>query len=298
MKKETLSLLLSCVAYTIFGFSFIFSSVVLDITSPMILLGVRFLFAFLLLNALVLSRKFAFSLRGKPVWMLVAMGIFQPLLYFFCENYGILYTSAAFSGAIIGFIPVVGLVLGVIFLREKATKLQVGCAVLSVFGVILTTLGGEGGAFSLPGFLLLMGAVFSSCFYTIVSKRASEHFNALEKTYVQFALGTAVFLTLALVQVGGDWQVLAKPFSSGFFWIAVLYLGGLSSVGAFMLLNYAISYITVTQSSVLANFATVISIAAGILILRDPFSPLQVLGAAIIVVSVYGITRPSKDNPQ
>lgn len=296
MKKERFALFLSSIAYTIFGFSFIFSSMVMEFTSPMVLLGMRFLFAFLLLNLLVLTKKFEFSLKGKPIWMLLAMGVFQPLLYFFCENYGIYYTSSAFSGAIIGFIPVVGLILGVFLLHEKATKLQVICAVLSVIGVFLTTVGSEHGQFSLVGFLLLLGAVFSSCFYTIVSKKASEYFNALEKTYVMFALGTVVFLSMMLYQTGGNFQTLIEPFSKSTFWIAILYLGGFSSVGAFMLLNYAITYTTVTQNSVLANFATVISIIAGIVFLGDSFSVVQMIGAAIIVLSVWGITVPNKNN--
>lgn len=292
MQKKTFAFFMAALANSIFGFSFMFSDMAFEIVSPTVLLAVRFVVAFLVMNLLVLSGKFAFSLKGKPVWLLLALGLFQPILYFICENYGILYTSTAFSGTMIALVPVGSLVLSRLLLKEKTSKLQAACAFLSVFGVILTTFGSEGGQVSLAGFLLLLGAVASACFYNITTKRATEYFNALEKTYVQFAVGSAAFVILALVQTRGDFaaQVLF-PLSNGKLWIGIAYLAVLSSVGAFLLLNYAIAYISVTQISILANLSTVISILAGILFLKEPFTSWQILGAAIILVSVYGVTR-------
>ena len=77
-----------------------------------------------------------------------------PVIYYICETHGIALTTASFSGVMIGLIPVAGLILGVLFLKEKCTFLQVVFTVLSVVGVGLTTTGGFG-TFSLPGFLLL-----------------------------------------------------------------------------------------------------------------------------------------------
>ncbi|MCI8514750.1 MAG: DMT family transporter [Lachnospiraceae bacterium] len=295
MKKQTAAFCLAALANAIFGFSFMFSDIAFEIVNPTVLLAVRFLVAFLVMNVLVLTKKFRFSLKGKPVWMLLALGLFQPILYFICENYGILYTSTAFSGTMIALIPVGSLVLSYLFLKEKVTRLQVGCAFLSVFGVILTTFGSEGGHVSLFGFLLLLGAVASACLYNITTKRATEYFNALEKTYVQFAVGSAAFVVLALFQAKGDFAArVLTPLSYGKFWIAIAYLAILSSVGAFLLLNYSIEYISVTQISILANLSTVISILAGILFLKEPFTLSQILGAAIIILSVYGVTREPK----
>lgn len=295
MKKKTFAFLLAAIANSIFGFSFMFSDMAFELVSPVVLLAIRFVAAFLLMNLLVLSGKFSFSLKGKPVWLLLALGLFQPILYFICENYGILYTSTAFSGTMIALVPVGSLVLSSLMLKEKATKLQAACAFLSVFGVILTTFGSEGGSVSPAGFLLLLGAVVSACLYNITTKRATEYFNALEKTYIQFAVGSAAFVILALFQAHEDFaNRILIPLSHGELWIGVAYLAVFSSVGAFMLLNYSIEYISVTQISILANLSTVISILAGILFLKEPFSLTQILGAAVILVSVYGVTREPK----
>ena len=73
-------------AYTIFGFSYLFSKMALDITEPMILLCARFSVTFIVLNLLVLTRVMRPSLRGKKLWGPVLLGILQPVMYFILEN--------------------------------------------------------------------------------------------------------------------------------------------------------------------------------------------------------------------
>ena len=105
-----------------------------------------------------------------------------------------------------------------------------------------------------------------------------------------FALGSLVFTGIALVQCGGDFTRLTAPLGSPTFWGCVLYLAGISSVCAFLLLNYALNHISVALSSIFSNFTTVISVLAGIFILGDSFSGPQLLGICIITLSVLGVS--------
>ena len=147
MSKTTLATLCGLTGYGIFGFSFLFSKIALDLTTPFVLLACRFLTAFLALNLIVVLGKVRVNLKGKPVKMLLLLGLVQPIIYFICENYGISMTSSAFSGVMLGLVPIAGLVLSRVFLKERCTPLQVVCAVGSVAGVALTATGGSG-AFS------------------------------------------------------------------------------------------------------------------------------------------------------
>jgi len=284
--KATLAGLLG---YSIFGFSFLFSKIALDLTTPFVLLSVRFLTAFAVLNLLLLTGKMTLSLKGKPVKLLLLLGLVQPVLYFICEAYGISMTSASFSGVMIGLAPVMGLIFGVLFLKEKCTIFQVVCTVLSVVGVAMTTTGGFGGA-SLPGFLLLMGAVVSAALFAIISRSAAAHFSPFERTYVMFALGSVVFTAVALLENRRELTALAVPLSTPGFWVAVLYLAVASSVCAFLLINYSVSYISAGRALIFSNFTTVISVLAGIFIMKDSFTPVQLIGIIIIVASVFGVS--------
>lgn len=289
MKTSTLATLASLAGYSIFGFSFLFSKLALDLTTPFVLLSVRFLTAFLVLNLLLLTGRVKLSLKGKPVLPLLLMGLVQPVIYFICEAFGISMTSSSFSGIMIGLVPVAGLIFGVLFLKEKCTLFQVICTLCSVVGVALTTSGGMGD-FSLPGFLLLLSAVTSGALFTVLSRSIADRFSAFERTYVMFALGSAVFTAIAVVESRGHFSALTAPLSSPLFWVAVLYLAVVSSVCAFLLINFSLNHISAGQSLIFSNFTTVISVLAGIFLMGDAFSPVQLVGIAIITASVFGVS--------
>lgn len=290
MDKSAKAILAALLGYSIFGFSFLFSKLALDVAAPSVLLAIRFLVAFGVLNLMLLAGKQKITVKGKPVGKLLLMGLIQPVIYFICEANGIALTTASFSGVMIGLSPVAGLLFGVLFLKETCTLLQVGCTLLSVLGVALTTTGGFG-SFSLPGFLLLLGAVLSAAAFTVISRSISGHFSAFERTYVMFAMGSVVFTGMALVQ--NDRAAWLAPLGKPFFWVAVAYLAVLSSVCAFLLINYAVNYVSAGHTLILSNFTSVISVLAGILILKDSFTPLQLAGIAIILVSVFGVSWQS-----
>ena len=151
-KIHILSLLAALTSAVIFGMSFMFSKLALEVAQPTVLLAFRFAVAVaamtlvIAVNALVgrlRGRKlFAFSLRGKPVYKLILLGIVQPVAYFIFENYGILYTSSAVAGTIIAVVPVCCILMDVLVLHEKVTRRQVLCAVGAVGGVALISAGG------------------------------------------------------------------------------------------------------------------------------------------------------------
>ena len=273
----------------IFGFSFLAAKLALDRAEPSVLLSVRFLTAFLLMSLLLLTGRQKVSFRGKPVGKLLLMGFIQPVIYFICETNGIALTTASFSGVMIGLIPVAGVIVGVLFLKERCNALQALFTAGSVVGVAMTTTGGFGN-FSLPGFLYLVGAVLAAATFTAISRSLSGVFSAFERTYAMTFMGATVFTLTALFRNWGNAAAWAQPLTQPGFWAAILYLAGLSSVCAFLLFNYAVNHLSAGHASVMSNVTTVVSVLAGIFILGDTFTPLQLLGIAVIVLSVLGVS--------
>jgi drug/metabolite transporter (DMT)-like permease len=106
--------------------------------------------------------------------------------------------------------------------------------------------------------------------------------------------GCVVFTALALIQNCRDLSVILVPLRTPSFWMAVLYLAVLSSVCAFLCLNYAVNHVNVSVTTLLSNFSTPITVISGIFILHEKFSPLQLLGVVIILVSVFGVSMAKK----
>ena len=97
MNEKVLPIVAAVVGHSIWGFSYLFTRMALSVTSPDVLLTVRFSIAFLILNILILTGKFKLSLKGKSAGLLAAFSIMEPI-YFYCESYGILYTNVTYSG--------------------------------------------------------------------------------------------------------------------------------------------------------------------------------------------------------
>ena len=114
--NKRLGMLAAILGTSIFGFSFMFSRIALAVASPYVMLMYRFVLAFLTLNLLVAGLRLAgvdhsaeekvhwlrFSLRGKDVRPLIALGLVQPVIYYLCESYGISLTNSTFSNFLSG----------------------------------------------------------------------------------------------------------------------------------------------------------------------------------------------------
>lgn len=293
-KKAILAVILG---NTIFGFSFIFSKMALQITVPSVLIAARFLTAFFVLSLIALigprtRMPVEFNVLGKPLRYVILLALFQPILYFLCESYGIVYTSSAFAGTIIALIPLAGILFDVLIMHSKVRRRQVVCAALSAVGVAITTIGAEGMRSSALGLLILLGAVAAGALFYVFSKKSGDDFNPLEQTWVMFGLGSVVYVTFALIQCRGHYhEMIFAALGEPVFIIAVLYLAVLSSVAAFIALNWGTVRVSVSEAAIFANLTTVISIFAGVVFLHESFSLFQLCGAAIIIGSVYVANR-------
>lgn len=291
MNKNTqlLATIAAFLSQTIFGFSFLFTKVALKSASPFVVLADRYLVAFLVMTLVVLLTKTKIRFSSR-MWLLILMALFQPILYFLFETYGIRMTTSSFSSVMIAMIPVVSMLSGIFFLKEIPSPIQYAFTALSVLGVILMSLlGTHDGTVNPLGILLLLGAVLSSVAYNTVSRMLSEEYSPLERTYVMMVTGAIVFLGIALWENRMNPMQIFQPFTIPAFRGGVLYLGVVSSVIAFFLLNYANTYLPVSKTTIFSNFTTVVSVLAGVIFLKEPFSILTFVAVIMIVAGVCGV---------
>ncbi len=293
-QKESFSLIAVFIGYTIFGFSFLFSKRALDLTSPFVLLGFRFLVAFLALNIIIAVKKIPIKLIKPQFGMLLLLGLFEPVIYFIAENYAVTLISTSIIGTVIAIVPVISVTLGFIFLRERVTPFQIVWTCVSVVGIFITTLGQKIADFNWLGFILALIAVLAAAMYNVLGRKISVQYSAVERTYIMFLMGSVVFPVLGLIEYRSDMQLLLIPLRSVDFWVSVLFLGGVSSVAAYLLLNYAITHISIAKASIFANITTVISIFAGVLILKESFGVFQIIGSVVVILSAYFVNRPTQ----
>ena len=279
-------------ANIIFGFTFIFTKQILNAgMAPFALLSWRMLIATLVMAALAACGVFKLRFRGKKLWRLLPVGLASPCLYFVCETYGISKTTASESGTIIAFIPILVLILTRLVFKERHTPGQFVGVPLSVAGIILVVLaGGFSANFSQSGYLLLFGAVSLAALYNIGVRWLSDEYNSAEITFSINLLGLVFFTALAVGQglmEGNLKEMLLLPLQNQTVLINVLLLAISASLGAYMLVVFAIGAIGPTRSSSFAGITTMTSIIFGLVLLGEHMLPLQIVGAALIIAGVW-----------
>lgn len=276
----------------IIGLSFMFVKITLTVASPIDTLAHRFTFAFIGIVILMVFTKNKLTIKKYDVLKILPLAILYPIVFFTFQVLGLARISSSEAGIIQATIPIFTLALAGLLLKEKATRGQLVFISLSVLGVIYmlimnganATTGNVIGS----GFILL--SALAASLYNVFARRLTKQYSLLTLTYVMTLCGFVIFNGMALGNhlVNGTINEFFQPLTHVDFVIAILYLGLLSSLGTSYLSNYALSKLEASQMSVFSNFATLITILAGVLVLQEVFHLYHFIGGILIIIGVIG----------
>ena len=260
----------------LYGLSYLFTKQTAETSSPLALLGWRFVVALAAMSLCVALGFIPVRLKGRRLGPLLRVALFCPCLYFI--------------GVFLACVPALSLLASTVILKKKPTKRQIIGILVTFLGVMTTVVAvGLSSSLSPVGYAALMLAVVAYALYSVFVDLAADYTGA-EITYVMLCSGAAFYGLLALGEAaahGALSELLTLPARSGTFLAAVLYQGIGCSVAAFFLSNAAIAKIGVNKTSSFIGVSTIVSILAGALALGEPLSVGQIVGAAVIVAGVY-----------
>ncbi len=282
----------------LFGFSYLFTKNATAQASELSLLGWRFFIAVIVMGICVATGIIKINIKGKKLKPLLLVALFSPVIYFCGETFGISNTTASESGALLACIPVASLIASSLILKKKPRKIQVAGILITLVGVLITVFAvGIRTSPSRIGYVALFIAAVSYALYSVFVEKA-EGYTGEEITFIMLVVGAAFFAAMAFLESAfyGDILGLVRlPFIDRNFLMACLYQGIGCSVLAFFLSNMAIAKIGVNRASSFIGIATVVSVVAGVLVLKESFTVLQIVGVILIIVGVYVANSRLKD---
>jgi len=287
-------------AAVIWGLSFIFTKQVLAYLTPFELGGLRYLLAALTITLLWVFGAFQLTIDRQGVRELLIIALLQPVIYFVGETYGVAYTTAAEAGVIIALIPIFVPILSVFLLQEKVGLGQALFTGLAIVGVIIIVAVGAGGQGAVGGkhglgVGLLLLAVVSGSLYNIASRNASTRYSPIDITFVMMWTGAIVLNGLAIAEGTLHGSSLGYLLELGRppVLLSVLYLGIISSLGAFFAINFALSKLPASQVAVFLNLIPLVTLIASVVFYRQILGSWQLIGSTAILIGVWGasITR-------
>lgn len=268
------------------GLSFILSKQALTAGfPPMTLALIRYVFASALLLMFTLKADKRLAIQ-KGDWPLLGLsGVLGITLYYYFEYSGISLTSTVSASMILAAIPIMTMLAETAVLRLPMTFAKALGALMSLSGVALIVIfGANGGAGNVKGDLFIFGASLTWVGYLFACKRLRKRYTSLQMNTLQALSALITLFPLALME-RGRW--VPVPLSG---WVSAFLLAAVCSALCYWLYGNALSVLTPLSSAIFINLIPLTTIIAGVAFLSEPVAPLQILGGALIVASIFIVT--------
>ena len=254
----------------IWGTTFISTKVLLVDFQPIEILFFRFVMGLLALLAVYPHWLKGTTHRQELVF--AAAGLCGVCLYYLLENIALTYTMASNVGVIISVAPFFTAILSHVFLKQEGklrANFLVGC-VVAMAGIGLISFNGASLHLNPLGDLLALLAAFLWACYSVLTKIISGYgYHTILTTRRVFFYGV-LFMIPALFFF--DFRLDIARFAAPVHLLNILFLGLGASALCFVTWNFAVKLLGAVRTSIYIYLVPVITVAASVLILREPFT--------------------------
>ena len=204
----------------------------------------------------------------------VAMGFNWILLF---EAYK--YTTVSLATLSYYFAPVIVTAVSPLLFKEKITKLQIICFVMSTLGIVLITGIGDmsGSGTHGKGILLGLGAaVLYAC--VVLTNKFIKHVSGIHRTLLQFLAAIAVLIPYVFM-TGGISFAGMTPMG----WGCLLVVGLVHTGITYCMYFSALRDLPGQEAAILSYVDPLVAVALSVLVLHEAMTPVQVLGGVLIL---------------
>lgn len=235
------------------------------------------------------------GIEKKVAWVdrikLLTLGIAGIGIYNICLNYGEVTVTAGMASFIIGLMPVITMIMSMIFLKERQGAIVWLGIAISLFGLLMMTIGQSSENSMLMGILVILISSFMGALHTLWSSRYLKRYHPVAVTSWVIWGGTLmlmVFLPDLLKQL-----TLAKPQST----LAVIYMGVFPAALAYLAWSYVLNHLPASKASMYLYALPLLSTFMGFVFLHEIPTFISLLGGGIALLGAV-IANRYREKPQ
>ncbi|MCU4988846.1 DMT family transporter [Bacillus cereus] len=294
MKQTILGAICLSLAASIWGGMYVVSKYVLDFIPPLTLVWLRFIIAFVVLYAFLIiaekKQKKKVTIRKKD-WLLFAwIGFIGYFISITCQFIGTKLSDAHTGSLVTSATPAFMVIFAAIILKEKLTARRLLSTIIATIGVIIV-IGWdiEIGSYFF-GTIILVGAAITWALLSIYVKIAAAKFSSLVITTY------AIFFSLFFITPFMVWEFQTNLIEdlNMYVVLGVLYLGIVSTAGAFFLWNKGLELMDASIGSLFFFFQPIVGSLLGWLLLNETLNSNFFIGGILIICSVLITTFEKK----
>lgn len=190
------------------------------------------------------------------------------------------YLSATTAAFLLSLTPILILAMGVVWLKEIPTRLQVAGLIVTLAGGVLFFEAGLSHA-ELVGIGIVMIALIGFTGFGILGREVArdQQTDTLTLTTIPLALGGGLLLVAAFPLEG-------LPGFSMIVWGIVLWLALINTSLAYILYNHSLQVLTALEMNVLLNLSPLVTAGLAWIILGERLGIAQAVGLVIVMVGV------------
>jgi drug/metabolite transporter (DMT)-like permease len=266
----------------IWGWSFLLIKVIVEGAPPSFLawgriaLGMLVVFAFL--------RRAGQGLPARRYWgHLLVLGLTMSVLPFMLIGWGEQRIASALTAVVNACTPLFTAAFAAWLLGERLRRPQLAGLLVGFLGVAVVAGvgGGDLAGSSLAGVLAVVLASAGYGFGFAYAHRFTEGLSALQLSLGQLLAGTLLLAPVAAGDLAGG-RVDLGPLGL----LCLLLLGALGTGYAYLLNYRTLQESGATVASLVTYLVPIVGVAAGVLVLGEPFSVRLVLGGLVVVLGV------------
>ena len=282
--RKILPYLAIIASITFWGISYIASDISLRYMHPITLVMIRCVIAAALLFVVWKIKEPKAKIKKKDYPRMFASGFVGIVCYFIFEFYGIKLTSPSVAAIILAAIPIISLLAQRVLGKEMLTFLKVAGVVISLVGVALVMGIGtaeQNTSSQTVGYLCMLGAALSWVVFNYITIPLYDRYSPLTITTFQMIVGAVSIVPIFLVSGQSLPPVNAEVA------INVLFLSVFCSAVGILFYMYALRSLGILTVTLFINIQPFVTVAAGMIILREFLTANQMLGGLLVVGAVY-----------
>lgn len=280
----------------VWGITFISTKVLLEDFTPTEILFYRFILAYLLL--FLLSPKPIMPKREKKELLYAAAGLCSVTLYFMFQNIGLTYTLASNAGVIIAVAPMFTAIVSYFLISPTSLHRNfiigffvtiIGVAIISFNGNFVLKLN------PLGDILIISGALSWGFYCNLLVLIDNKDLSLVQQTRKIFFYGLLFLIPVLLIT---DFNLGLARFTDFKILGNMLFLAFAASAISFLTWNFAVSVLGSVKTATYIYFSPIVTVIASILILKEPFTWVSLLGTLLIILGLVLSERkkPCREN--
>lgn len=273
-------------AVILWGSSFIAGKFAYQMLSPLLLVQARLVIsAVVMLPFLILGYQKA---RGHLV-QLALLGLATFPVTFLLQFYGLYYTSAASAATMLGVEPLMLLLVGALFFKERLKSRDLLLAGAAFIGVLLVVWQPQDANITVFGCALVLVSTVIVAFWLRISQGMIRDIGSMSYTAYTLLFGAIFCLPITLI-FNHQWQIHYQPSAL----VAVIYLGIACSVVTSWAWNKGLLQTGAHFAAMMLVFEPVFAVVFAVILLGEVITPRAIVGTGLIILTTVLSARANR----